>query len=89
MNATTHTSDRATERRLLQVSADVAMLVLLFGAMFSSWALATVAGALFVGLLLYAWFGLPRSERNAFVLRALGAGVVAGGIAAGVAVFSR
>jgi hypothetical protein len=81
--------DQSRKRRLLQVSADTAIVVLLFSTMFSSRALGAVAGALFVALLLYAWFSLQQPERNAFVLRALTAGLIAGGIAAGVAVFSH
>ena len=89
MTTAAHTNDQTSKRRLLQVSADAAILVLLFSTMFRSWALAVVAGALFVGLILYAWFSLHQPERNVFVLRALVTGIAAAGIAAGVAVFSR
>ena len=82
-------NDPTRKRRLLQVSADTAAVVLLFSVMFSSWALAAVAGVLFVGLLVYAWFNLHQPDRNAFVLRALAAGLIAGGIAAAETVFLR
>jgi hypothetical protein len=82
-------NDRIKKRRLLQVSAGAAILVLLFGSMLSSRALAAVAGALVIGLLVHAWFGLQHPQRNAFVLRVLMTGFIAGCTAAVVVLLVR
>jgi hypothetical protein len=76
---------RESHRRLLRTAADMAIIVLLFSTMFSSWALGVVAGSVLVGLLVYAWFGLREPERHKFVARAIVAALAAGAIGAGVA----
>jgi hypothetical protein len=84
--ATTGAADPiAQQRRLMHIATDLAVVVLLFGTLMSSWVTVIVSGTVLIGLLLYVWFVVRDPDRHKFAFLAIGAALAAAAVAAGVA----